>query len=61
MGFAAESNGKSGSIRPASIVDGVYDRIYERLMSLDIPPGARIGIDSPRARSMSPRPPCARR
>lgn len=46
MGLAAEREGRTGSIRPASIVDGVYDRIYERLMALEIPPGARIGIDS---------------
>ncbi len=33
------------SIRPPSVVDGVYDRIYEKLMSLEIPPGARMPID----------------
>jgi len=33
------------SLRPHSVVDGVYDIIYERLMSLAIAPGARIPID----------------
>lgn len=33
------------NLRPASMVDGVYDSIYHRLMSLDVPPGARIPID----------------
>ncbi len=33
------------SLRPASVVDGVYDSIYERLMSLAIAPGSRIPID----------------
>ncbi|WP_395541315.1 GntR family transcriptional regulator [Neotabrizicola sp. sgz301269] len=33
------------SLRPVSMADGVYDNIYERLMSLDIAPGARIAID----------------
>jgi DNA-binding GntR family transcriptional regulator len=32
-------------VRPASIVEGVYDSIYERIMSLDIAPGARIPVD----------------
>ncbi|MGZ9810126.1 GntR family transcriptional regulator [Pseudoroseicyclus sp. H15] len=32
-------------MRPPSIVDGVHERIYERLMSLEIPPGARLPID----------------
>src|SRR5690606_41343837 len=31
--------------RRISVVDSVYERIYERLMSLAIPPGARIPID----------------
>lgn len=35
----------STSVRPASVVDGVYDSIYEQLMSLTIAPGARIPID----------------
>jgi len=33
------------SVRPHSVVDGVYDGIYEKLMSLEIPPGARMPID----------------
>lgn len=33
------------SVRPVSVVDGVYDSIYEQLMSLTIAPGARIPID----------------
>ncbi|HBP30914.1 MAG: GntR family transcriptional regulator [Advenella sp.] len=33
------------SLRPTSVVDGVYDVIYEQLMSLTIAPGARIPID----------------
>jgi DNA-binding GntR family transcriptional regulator len=32
-------------MRRPSVVDGVYDSIYERLMSLAIAPGARIPID----------------
>ena len=32
-------------MRPQSVVNGVYDSIYERLMSLEIAPGARIPID----------------
>jgi DNA-binding GntR family transcriptional regulator len=34
------------SVRPVSVVDGVYDTIYERLMALAIAPGARILIDN---------------
>jgi len=45
VAFAAEREGKSASVRPSSVVDGVYDRIYHRLMSLEIAPGARIPID----------------
>lgn len=33
------------SVRPPSVVEAVYDSIYERLMSLAISPGARIPID----------------
>lgn len=32
-------------MRPHSVVDNVYDSIYERLMSLAISPGSRIPID----------------
>ena len=45
MGLAAEREGRQVSLRPVSMVDGVYDNIYERLMSLEIAPGARIAID----------------
>ena len=31
--------------RPSSVVEGVYDSIYHRLMALEIAPGARIPID----------------
>lgn len=33
------------SVRPPSVVERVYDSIYERLISLAISPGARIPID----------------
>lgn len=46
MGMAAEREKRSGSLRPVSVVDAVYDNIYERLMSLDIAPGARISTDA---------------
>lgn len=47
MGVAAErEDGRVVSVRPASVVDGVYENIYERLMSLEIAPGARIPIDA---------------
>lgn len=47
MGIAAErETGTAAPVRPVSIVDGVYDGIYEKLMSLDIPPGARMSIDA---------------
>lgn len=45
MAVAAEREGRQVSLRPVSMADGVYDNIYERLMSLDIAPGARIAID----------------
>jgi DNA-binding GntR family transcriptional regulator len=45
MELAAEREGRQASLRPVSMVDGVYDNIYERLMSLEIAPGARISID----------------
>lgn len=46
MGIVAEKGaGGAVSLRPASVVDGVYDSIYERIMSLEIAPGARIPID----------------
>lgn len=42
---AIRENQGGASVRPQSVVDGVYDSIYERLMSLEIAPGARIPID----------------
>ena len=45
MAVASERDSKV-NVRPASVVDGVYDTIYERLMTLEIAPGARILIDS---------------
>ena len=36
---------EGGAVRRSSVVDGVYNSIYERLMSLAIAPGARIPID----------------
>ncbi|KHJ55218.1 GntR family transcriptional regulator [Aureimonas altamirensis] len=45
MALAAEWDGKPSSIRSTSVVDGVYDGIYHRLMALQIAPGARIPID----------------
>ncbi len=45
MAFAAEREARGASLRPSSVVDGVYDNIYHRLMSLEIAPGARIPID----------------
>lgn len=40
-----QDNPGAVSVRPPSVVDRVYDSIYERLMSLAISPGARIPID----------------
>lgn len=42
---AERQEGRAASVRPASVVEGVYDGIYERLMSLEIAPGSRIPID----------------
>ena len=44
MASVTEKDRKGGIARPSSISDGVYDRIYERLMSLEIAPGSRIPI-----------------
>ncbi|WP_157019926.1 GntR family transcriptional regulator [Mesorhizobium xinjiangense] len=46
MSFAAERQGKPVGLRSSSVVDGVYDNIYHRLMALEIAPGARIPIDA---------------
>ena len=45
MMVALRENQSGASVRPPSVVDGVYDSIYESLMSLAIAPGARIPID----------------
>jgi len=45
MELAVERGEGKLSLRPVSMVDGVYDNIYRRLMSLEIAPGARIAID----------------
>jgi len=45
VAIAAEREGRAPVIRPISVVEGVYDNIYHRLMSLEIAPGARIPID----------------
>ena len=46
MSMTAQKEKQSdASVRPASVVDAVYDSIYEQLMSLTIAPGARIPID----------------
>ena len=45
MAVAAEQDRRVGVARPTSVVEGVYDSIYHRLMSLEIAPGARIPID----------------
>lgn len=43
---ASERQSHPQPVRPVSVVEGVYDRIYERLMTLEIAPGARILIDN---------------
>ncbi|MBB1250995.1 GntR family transcriptional regulator [Rhizobium sp. G21] len=45
MAHATERVGRSNTLRPSSVVDGVYDSIYHQLMSLEIAPGSRIPID----------------
>ncbi len=45
-GIAALREGsRAALVRPSSVADGVYDNVYERLMSLEIAPSARIPID----------------
>jgi DNA-binding GntR family transcriptional regulator len=46
MALASAREGGQVSLRPSSMADGVYDDLYHRLMSLDVPPGARIPIDA---------------
>src|SRR5690606_2816677 len=45
VGYAAERLNKPAGLRPASMVDNVYEHIYHKLMALEIAPGARIPID----------------
>jgi DNA-binding GntR family transcriptional regulator len=45
MGLMVEGERKPQSLRPVSVVDAVYDAIYNRLMSLEIAPGSRISVD----------------
>ena len=45
MAVSTERDQKGGLVRPSSIAESVHERIYERIMSLEIPPGARIPID----------------
>lgn len=46
MEVAVRGERKALPIRPVSVVDAVYDSIYNLLMSLEIAPGARISIDA---------------
>ena len=46
MALAPVPEGKLAFSRPSSIADAVHDEIYQRLMSLEIPPGARLPIDN---------------
>lgn len=46
MGLTTDRDEKGGFVRPSSIAESVHERIYERIMALEIPPGARIPIDA---------------
>lgn len=46
MELTAKRERKAQSLRPVSVVEAVYDAIYNLLMSLQIAPGARISIDA---------------
>jgi DNA-binding GntR family transcriptional regulator len=46
MNLAAEPGRTTPLARPVSVVHAVYDSIYDRLMALQIAPGARIAIDA---------------
>jgi DNA-binding GntR family transcriptional regulator len=46
MNLAAEPGRRAPLVRPVSVVHAVYDNIYDRLMALQIAPGARIAIDA---------------
>jgi DNA-binding GntR family transcriptional regulator len=45
MAYPMEHGRKTALPRPVSVVEGVYDLIYQRLVLLEIAPGARIPID----------------
>ena len=45
MTFTTDREVRGGFVRPASIAESVHQQVYERIMSLEIPPGARIPID----------------
>lgn len=45
MAVSAKAAARGSIERPTSISDGVHQRIYEKLMALEISPGARIMID----------------
>ncbi|KAA0914961.1 GntR family transcriptional regulator [Aquicoccus porphyridii] len=45
MAVVTDRDRNGGFVRPLSIAESVHERIYERIMSLEIPPGARIPID----------------
>ena len=45
MAVASDRDPNGGFVRPLSIAESVHERIYERIMALEIPPGARITID----------------
>nr|WP_272212672.1 GntR family transcriptional regulator [Marinicella sp. W31]MDC2878585.1 GntR family transcriptional regulator [Marinicella sp. W31] len=45
MAAATDHDHKGGFARPLSISESVHEQIYQRIMSLEILPGARIPID----------------
>lgn len=45
MAISTDRDEKDAIVRPSSIAESVHERIYEQIMSLKIPPGARITID----------------
>ena len=45
MAVTTERDQVGGFVRPSSIAESVHERVYDRIMTLEIPPGARIPID----------------
>lgn len=45
MAATEDRDHTGGFVRPLSISESVHEQIYERIMALEIPPGARIPID----------------